>query len=118
MFSNQGLSGSLGFLSGFRGLGADGIDLFARFLDESCAGDEIGVRRLAADIPITLGDTEPLTTSEFVERLSGGTWDKLIRSGRAVAARIERGDRHSVVIGDLGTDRAAISRLRVFGDIR
>ncbi len=77
MFANQGLSGSLGFLSGFQGVGTGGKGLFARFLDEACGGDEIGVRRLAADIPITLGDTEPLTTSDLVKHLSGGTWDKL-----------------------------------------
>jgi hypothetical protein len=118
MFANQGLSGSLGFLSGFRGLGTGGRDRFAGFLDELCGGDEIGVRRLAADIPITLGDSEPLTTSDLVKHLSGGSWDKLIRSGRAVAARIERGGRQSVVIGDLRTDRPAISRIRLFGEIR
>lgn len=117
MFANQGLSGSLGFLSGFRGLGLGGKGLFARFLDESCAGDEVGVRRLAADIPITLGDSEPLTTSDLVKQLSGGTWDKLVRSGRSVVARVERGGRHSVVIGDFGADRAVISRIRLFAEI-
>ncbi|GJF09252.1 steroid Delta-isomerase [Mycolicibacterium cyprinidarum] len=118
MFTNQGLSGSLGFLSGFRGLGTDGKGLFARFLDESCGGDEIGIRRLAADIPITLGESEPLTTSDLVKHLSGGTWDKLIRSGRAVAARVERGGCHSVIIADLETDRSAIARIRLFSEIR
>lgn len=118
MFTNQGLSGSLGFLSGFRGLGTGGEALFARFLDELCGGDEIGVRRLVADAPITLGDIEPLTTSDLVKQLSGGTWDKLIRSGRAFAARIERGDRHGVVIADLKADRTAIARIRLFAEFR
>jgi len=116
MFTNQGLSGSLGFLSGFRGLGTGGRGLFARFLDEVCGGDEISVRRFATDIPITLGDTEPLTTSDLVKHLSGGSWHKLIRSGRAVAARVDRAGRHSVVFGDLATDRVAITRIRVFSE--
>ncbi|MGZ8803125.1 MAG: nuclear transport factor 2 family protein [Mycobacterium sp.] len=118
MFANQGLSGGLGFLSGFRGLGTGGKGLFARFLDETCGGDEIGVRRVAADIPITLGDTEPLTTSDLVKHLSGGTWGKLIQSGRAVAARVDRGGSRSVVIADLGTEPVAMSRIRLFGEMR
>lgn len=118
MFTNQGLSGGLGFLSGFRGLGTAGRDLFARFLDETCDGDELGVRRLAADIPITLGDAESLTTSELVKHLAGGRWYKLIRSGRTCAARINRAGVDSVVIGEFATDRVAISRIRLFSEIR
>ena len=118
MFTNQGLSGSLGFLSGFRGLGTAGKGLFGRFLDETCGGDEVGVRRFAADIPITVGDTESLTTSELVKHLAGGSWHKLIRSGRAVAARVDKAGGHTVVIGDLAADRVAISRIRLFGEIR
>ncbi|MCH9700874.1 MAG: nuclear transport factor 2 family protein [Actinomycetia bacterium] len=118
MINNQGLSGGLGFLGGFRGLGTGGRGLFARFLDESCGGDEVGVRRLAADISITRGDSEPLTTSDLVKHLSGGTWHKLIRSGRAVAARVDNGGRPSVLIGELAADRAAISRIRLFAEKR
>lgn len=118
MLSHQGLSGGLGFLSGFRGLGTGGRGLFARFLDESCGGDEVGVRRLAADISITRGDTEPLTTSDLVKHLSGGTRHKLIRSGRAVAARVDKGGSQSVIIGDLAADRVAISRVRLFAETR
>ena len=118
MFANQGLSGSMGFLSGFQGTGSGGRALFARFLDEACGGDEIGVRRLAADIPVTFGDTDPLTPSDLVKHLSGGTWHKLIRSGRAFAARVDRDGGRTVVIGELRSDRVAISRIRLFGEIR
>lgn len=116
MFANQGLSGSLGFLSAFRGLGTGGKALFGRFLDEACGGDEIGVRRLAADIPITVGDSDSLTTTDLVKHLSGGTWDKLIRSGHSVAARVDRDGSRSVIIGDFRTDRVAIARIRVFSE--
>lgn len=118
MFNNQGLSGSLGFLGGFRGLGTAGKGLFGRFLDETCGGDEVGLRRLAADIPITLGDSKLLNTSDLVKHLSGGTWHKLIRSGRAVAARVDRAGGRFVIIADLATDGVAISRVRLFGEIR
>ena len=118
MFAHQGWSGSMGFLSGLQGTGPSGRALFTRLLDEACGGDEIGVRRLAADIPVTFGDTDPLTTSELVKHLSGGTWHKLIRSGRAFAARVEREGSRAVVIGGLRSDSVAISRIRLFGEIR
>lgn len=117
MFANQGLSGSVGFLSGFRGLGTGGKGLVTRFLDEACGGDEIGVRRLTADVPITRGDTTPMTTSDLVKHLSGGTSNKLVRSGRAFAARVDRDGNRTVVIADLRSDRVAISRVRLFGEI-
>ncbi|MGD9619515.1 MAG: ketosteroid isomerase family protein [Mycolicibacterium sp.] len=118
MLTNQGLSGSLGFISGLRGLGSAGKALFGRLLDETCGGDEIGLRRLAADIPITLGDAEPLSTSDLIKHLSGGTWHKMIRSGRAVAARVDNNGEPFVLIGDLAADPTAISRIRLFGEIR
>ena len=118
MFANQGLSGSMGLLSGFQRTGSGGRALFARFLDQACGGDEIGVRRLAADIRVTFGDTDPLTPSDLVKHLSGGTWHKLIRSGRAFAARVDREASRTVVIGELRSDSVAISRIRMFGEIR
>ncbi|WP_370330911.1 ketosteroid isomerase family protein [Mycolicibacterium hippocampi] len=116
MLANQGLSGSLGFLTGFRGLGTGGKALVARFLDEACSGDEIGVRRLTADIPITRGDATAITTSDLVKHLAGGAWSKLIRSGRAVAARVDHDGGRSVVVADLRSDRVAIGRIRIFGE--
>ncbi|AFM17486.1 NTF2 domain-containing protein [Mycolicibacterium chubuense NBB4] len=121
MVANQGMSGSLGFLTGFRGSGTGRRELFTRFLDAACGGDELGLRRHTADTAITRGDTEPLTTSELARQLSGGTWDKLIRSGRSVAARVERGGRRCVLIAETsrrrGQNRAVLSRLRLFGEL-
>lgn len=119
MLSNQGPAGMLGFLGGFRGVGLGGRALFTRFLDDACGGDEVGMRRLATDTPVTLGDNAPMTSSELVKHLAGGTWDKLVSSGRAVAARVERDGRRSVVLGEIGSsgrDAAAITRIRIFGD--
>lgn len=120
MFANQGLAGTLGFVSGFRGLGSGGKGLFARFLDDACGGDEVGMRRLASDTPVTVGDSETMTSSDLVKHLSGGSWSKLISSGRSVVARVDLGDRRTVVIGELdggaGRDRARISRIRLFAE--
>lgn len=117
MVANQGLSGSLGVLSGFKGTFTGAKGLFGRFLDEACGGDEIGVRRITANASITHCDDDPLTSSDLVKQLSGGTWSKHIRSGRALAARIDRDGRRCVVIGDLAPDRAVLTKIRVFGEL-
>src|ERR1700730_6295683 len=65
LLTNQGLTGTLGFLSGFSGIGSGGKRLFARFLDDACGGDEVGMRRRLAgpgeishrgDLPLSAGD--------------------------------------------------------------
>lgn len=121
MFTNQGLTGTLGFLGGFRGLGSGGKAVFARFLDNACAGDEVGMRRVVSDTPVMVGDTDPLTASDLLKLLAGGTWSKLIGSGRSVSARVEREGHRSVVIGEIGEgggrNRAALRRIRYFGEI-
>jgi hypothetical protein len=121
MFTNQGLAGSLGFVSGFRGVGSGGKGLFGRFLDNASSGDEVGMRRLISDTPITVGDTDTVTASDLVKHLSGASWSKLISSGRSVVARIDRDGRHSVLIGEIGDGsgrgRPRITRLRLFGEI-
>ncbi|PRC45002.1 hypothetical protein C6A85_97365, partial [Mycobacterium sp. ITM-2017-0098] len=121
MFANQGLAGTLGFVSGFRGLGSGGKGLFARFLDDACGGDEVGMRRTVSDTPVTVGDSETMTSSDLVKHLSGGSWSKLVSSGRSVVARVERDDRRTVVIGEVeggpARERARIARIRLFGEI-
>ncbi|MDG4666957.1 ketosteroid isomerase family protein [Mycobacterium sp. 236(2023)] len=121
MFANQGLSGSLGFLSGFRGVGNGGKRLFGRFLDDACGGDEVGMRRLLSDTQVTGGDAGGLTPSDLVKHLSGGSWSKLISAGRSVAARVDRDGIRTVLVGEIGpgagSDRARITRIRVFGEL-
>ncbi|MFB1298420.1 nuclear transport factor 2 family protein [Mycobacterium sp. pW049] len=121
MFANQGLGGSLGFLGGFRGPGSGGKALFGRLLDDVCRGDEVGMRRLLSDTPLTVGDNDPLTSSDLVKHLAGGSWSKLVGAGHSVAARVDRDGQRSVLIGEIaaggGADRAQITRMRLFGQI-
>lgn len=119
MITHQGLRGSAGFLRGFGGVGSGAGAAFARLLDDACTGDEIGLRRRAGSAVITAGDDEPRTASEVTRLLSGGRWDKRIRSGRSVVARVHTAGGRVVVIGEYrahGADRAALRRLRVFTD--
>lgn len=115
MLRNQGLVGSLGFAGGFLSLGSGGRKLFADFLDAACRGDEVGLRRTTASATLLRGDDATVTTSELAAEMSGARWDKLISSGRSVAARVDRDGVAGVVFGDVrgrvGQERAALSRL-------
>ncbi|BBX16490.1 hypothetical protein CRI77_21295 [Mycolicibacterium duvalii] len=120
MLTNQGLIGSLGFAGGFFTLGSAGKKLFASFLGAACSGDEVGLRRVTAATSLTRGDDGPATTSELAAEMSGARWDKLIASGRSVAARVERDGTAGVLFGQVrgrvGQERAALSRLCWFTD--
>jgi hypothetical protein len=114
---NQGLAGTLGFLSGFSGMASGGKRLFARFLDAACAGDEVGMRRrLASHVRISSGDNLELSAANLLRHLSGAQWRKLIKSGHAVVAATERSGQRSVIFAEVGSEPVAITRIRVFSE--
>ena len=45
LLTNQGVTGAMGFLGGFRGTGPAGKRQFREFLADARAGDEVAVRR-------------------------------------------------------------------------
>lgn len=117
LLRNQGLVGALGFLGGFRGIGSGAKGVVARFLDAACAGDEVGMRRrLAAKADIASGDDVQLSAADLLRHLSGGRWRKLIGSGYAVVAGIERDGQRSVLFTEVGAEPVAITRIRVFNE--
>jgi len=72
LLANQGLSGTVGFLSGFRGFHGRGKRHITRLLDAACTGNELSARRLlSASALVTLGDDTRLGTSDLVSRLAG-----------------------------------------------
>jgi SnoaL-like domain len=117
LLTNQGLVGTLGFLGGFRGIGSGAKGAVERFLNAACAGDEVGMRRrLAGRVRISSGDDVPMTAADLLKHLSGARWRKLIGSGYAVVAAIERAGQRSVIFTDLGSEPVAITRIRVFSE--
>jgi hypothetical protein len=117
LLTNQGLAGTLGFLSGFSGMGGGGKRLFARFLDDACGGDEVGMRRrLAGQVAISSGDDLHLSAADLLRHLSGARWRKLIGSGHAVVAATERAGQRSVIFAEVGAEPAALKRIRVFSE--
>ncbi|MGH3639068.1 MAG: ketosteroid isomerase family protein [Mycobacterium sp.] len=130
LLANQGPSGTGGFLTGFSGVGARAKPHLAALLDDACAGDEVAVkRRLADTAQITRGDTDRIGTSELVALLHGASWDGMIRAGHSVVARVERADRHFVLLAEIDTHpmtggrswvghRRRIRAVRVFAEDR
>jgi hypothetical protein len=117
LLTNQGLVGTLGFLSGFRGIGSGAKGVVARFLDAACAGDEVGMRRrLAREVLISSGDDLHLSAADLLRHLSGARWRKLIGSGHAVVAATERAGQRSVIFAEVGSKPAAMTRIRVFSE--
>jgi hypothetical protein len=115
LLTNQGLVGTLGFLGGFRGIGSGAKGVVARFLDAACAGDEVGMRRrLAGGVRISSGDDLQLSAADLLRHLSGARWRKLIGSGHAVVAAIERAGQRSVIFTEVGSEPVAITRIRLF----
>jgi hypothetical protein len=116
LLRNQGMTGTAGFLSGFRGT-TRGRRHLAGLLDDACAGDQIAVKRrlAAADLP-TMGDGERIGTTEMVALLHGGHWDGMVRAGRTVVARAWRDGRRVVVFGEFETRPTHIRAVCVFAD--
>ncbi|WP_102144531.1 nuclear transport factor 2 family protein [Mycobacterium hubeiense] len=118
LLRNQGLAGTLGFLSGLRGAGASGRRQFAKFLDQACAGDELTVRRrLARKARITRGDDDALTAAELLNRMAGARWYKLICSGHTMVASVERSGEYAVLFADVGSNPFTVKRIRYFSEL-
>jgi hypothetical protein len=114
---NQGLIGTLGFLSGFRGAGNQGKQRFAEFLGEARAGNEVAVRRrLAKRAPITSGDDVPMSGAELLTRLAGARPHKLIGSGYQLVVGLDREGHRDVLIAEVAAKSFTINRIRYFSD--
>ena len=117
LVTNQGLLGTLGFLSGFRGAGSKGKRRFSEFLTDAIAGDEVAVRRrLTKKARITTGDDVPLSTSELLARLEGARPRKLIGAGFHMVVGLDRDGHRDVLAAEVSAKPFAIKRIRYFCD--
>ena len=115
LIGNQGVSGALGFASGFAGVGARGKRHLADLLRSATTGDEVSVRRAVGEPAlVTLGDDVPISSSDLTARLAGARWRKVIAAGNTVAATVDGDGGRGVVIAELGNRPLAFSRLRLF----
>ena len=117
LLGNQGIGGTAGFLTGFRGVRGRGKRHLIRLLEAATAGNEVAVRRLLpGSALVTLGEGTRLGTSELVSRLTGASWRKVIAAGPSVAVSIERDGQRSVLIGELQGTPTELSRIRLFSE--
>jgi hypothetical protein len=117
LMMNQGLIGTLGFLSGFRGAGVRGKRRFREFLAAALAGDEVAVRRrLSKKAHITTGDDVALSASELLARLAGARPRKMISAGYHVVVGLDRDGHRDVLAAELAAKPFAIKRIRYFCD--
>jgi hypothetical protein len=117
LLTNQGLTGALGFLAGFRGIGATGKRRFTEFLDDVRAGNEVALwRRLAKGARITAGDDLPMSATDLMEQLAGARWHKLISAGPHLVVGVDHGGHRDVVLADATANPFAINRIRYFSE--
>jgi hypothetical protein len=117
LLTNQGFTGALGFLGGFRGLGMTGKRRFTDFLADVHAGDEVAMwRRLAKGTRITAGDDAPISAVDLLDRLAGARWHKLISAGPHLAVGVDRAGHRDVLLADATANPFTINRIRYFSD--
>ncbi len=114
LIRNQGLRGSVGFASGFRGPRFRGKRTVRAFLGAITTGDQLGAwRTLAPAAVITRGEREPMKFGALSAELAGQSWTKVLGAGSSVTASLH-GSTPGVLIAELAAGGGAISRLRYF----
>ena len=114
LIGNQGLDGSAGYLEGLRRPGRRARRTLEAFLHAAVTNDHVNARRALGSGAISRGEADSMTGGEFVERLGGGRWFKMIATGDTVSASVDTPSGRGVVFCQI--DRAAgnISRVQYF----
>ncbi|OJZ74606.1 transporter [Mycobacterium paraffinicum] len=115
LLSNQRLRGTVGFMAGFRRVGARGKRMVRAFVDAIAKGDQqAALRSLTSSNAITLGDNDPLAVAELVERLDCARSTKMIGAGTAVAVSLTSTRGRAIMFADMTRRTNAINRIRYF----
>ncbi len=115
LLGNQGLSGTAGFMSGFRRAGARHKRLVQTFLGAVSRGDaSVAAQALSPYAAITLGDKDPLDVAEFAEALNGATWAKTIGAGSTVAVSLNSSHGRGIMFADVAWRGKVIDQIRYF----
>lgn len=115
LVGNQRLRGAVGFLAGFRRVGARHKKLVQTFLGAAAEQDaSAAARALSPDAAITLGDSDALDLPELVEQLNGASSTKALAAGSTVAASVSSDNGRGIVFADVAWRGDAINRIRYF----
>ncbi|WAC93745.1 ketosteroid isomerase family protein [Mycobacterium sp. Aquia_213] len=115
LLGNQGLSGTAGFMSGFRRAGARQKRLVQTFLGAVSRGDTLAAAHaLSPSATITLGETDPLDIAEFAAELNGANWTKMNGAGSTVTVSLNSSHGRGIMFADLSRRGKAINQIRYF----
>ena len=115
LLRNQGFGGTAGFVSGVRRPGRRAKRCVETFLGASVAGDEVSARRALRTAAVSLGEETSMAPGEFVDRVRGGRWSKMIAAGDTVSASVHTPSGRSVVFCEIPSAAGGITRVRYFG---
>jgi transport factor 2 (NTF2)-like protein len=105
LLRHQGLSGTTGFLSGFRGVGKREKRHVETFLTAAAAGDQVGVKRALSD---------KAATADVIEQLHGCRWAKVIAAGDTVVASVTTASGRGVLFSEIPSAASGITSIRYF----
>lgn len=115
LIRNQGLSGTAGFVAGFRRPGSRDRRCVETFLNAAVAGDQIAARRAVRQrAAVSLGEDTPTTVGEIGDRLRGGRWTKLIAAGDTVSASVRTPAGRGVIFCRIHSAASGITRIQYF----
>lgn len=107
LLSNQGLSGTAGFLSGVPAPRRRQRALLTAALTALSVGDDLAIRRALSGVHLPEG------FDQIRARLRGAHWRRPLSAGRSAVATVHAGDGALVLLADF-TGSARIERLQVF----
>jgi hypothetical protein len=115
LLGNQGLRGTVGFMSGFRRVGARHQRLVEIFLGAVGRADKVAaMRALSPTATITLGDDEPLDIPELIEQLNGARSTKMNSAGPTVTVSLNSSSGRGIMFAEVAWRANAINRIRYF----
>jgi hypothetical protein len=115
LLRNQRISGTVGFMTGFRPGVTRNKNQVARFVQAAGRADRAAVMQtLSCDAAVTFGDDDNAGLDELVEELAGASWAKMLAAGNTVTVSIDSGHRRGVLFADLTRRGDAVTRVRYF----
>ncbi|HKV18533.1 MAG TPA: ketosteroid isomerase family protein [Mycobacterium sp.] len=114
LLRNQGLGGTAGYLRALKRPGKRAKQTVGRCLDVAVAGNQVLARKLLRDSVITLGEQTHSSVSDFVDRVRGGRWFKMIATGDTISASVDTPEGRGVVFCELSGGTRVVSRVRYF----
>jgi hypothetical protein len=115
LLGNQGPRGTVGFMTGFRRVGARHKKLVEAFLGAVVRGDKsAAIGTLSSTAAITLSDDDPLDLAELIEQLRGARWTKVIGAGSTVAVSVASDHGRGILFADVARRGNEINGIRYF----